>query len=236
MKELLRILRNIHNFASKHLLYPVTLSTFLVFFYFTSRVYLAQQVRFLFLIWNLILAWLPYLFSLISSIIHQVCPRWWFALLIPGGFWLLFLPNAFYIVTDFIHLVSVQSIPIWYDAGLITITSWTGIFLAVSSLYTMQRIIRDYIGNLLSWGFAFLVIGLNGFGVYLGRFLRWNSWDIFFDPVEILTDSYSLLRNPMESRDVIGFIMMYTSLFLVTYLTFSWLLPFRELQLDRAID
>lgn len=92
----------------------------------------------------------------------------------------------------------------------------------------MQRIVRDYLGHLFSWGFSLLVIGLNGYGVYLGRFLRWNSWDVLFDPLEILSDSYDLLRNPLGSTDKIGFIVMYTSLFLVTYLTFSWLLLSRK--------
>jgi uncharacterized membrane protein len=221
-------IKKLHNFASRHLLYPITLSTFLVFVYFTGRVYLIQKVRYQFLIWNLFLAWLPYSFSLVVSAIHQVRPRWWWALIIPGTLWLLFLPNAFYIVTDFIHLTNHPLIPIWYDAGLLAITSWTGIFLAVVSLYTIQRIVRGYLGNLVAWGFSMLVIGLNGYGVYLGRFLRWNSWDLFFDPIEILSDSFYLLRNPMDYKDVIGFIVMYTSLFLVTYLTFSWLLLSRQ--------
>lgn len=220
--------KTIHKFASEHLLYPITLSTFLVFFFFTGRVYLIQKLRYQFLIWNLFLAWLPYIFSLIVSAIHQVRPRLWWAMIIPGGLWLLFLPNAFYIVTDFIHLTNHPSIPIWYDAGLLAITSWTGIFLAVTSLYTIQRIIRDYLGNLFSWGFSLLVIGLNGYGVYLGRFLRWNSWDMMFDARGILSDSYAMLRNPMSYTDKIGFILMYTSLFLVTYLTFAWLLLARD--------
>jgi len=224
MGQLIQRLKGLHKFASDHLLYPITLSTFLVFFFFTGRVYLIQKVRYQFLIWNLFLAWLPYLFSLVVSAIHQVRPRRWGVLLIPGGLWLLFLPNAFYIVTDFIHLVNHPTIPIWYDAGLLAITSWTGIFLAVVSLYTLQRIVRDYFGNLFSWGFSLLVIGLNGYGVYLGRFLRWNSWDMMFDAREILSDSYTMLRNPMSYTDKIGFILMYTSLFLVTYLTFAWLL------------
>lgn len=228
MHKLIQWLKKLHKFASQHLVYPIILSTFLVFAYFSGRVYLAQKVRYQFIIWNLFLAWLPYLFSMVVSAIHQVRPRWWWALIIPGTLWLLFLPNAFYIVTDFIHLTNHPYIPIWYDAGLLAITSWTGIFLAVVSLYTLQRIVRDYLGNLFSWGFSLLVIGLNGYGVYLGRFLRWNSWDVLFDPIEILSDSYFMLKDPMGYADKIGFMVMYTSLFLVTYLTFSWLLLSRE--------
>lgn len=235
MVELIKILKKIHSFAFQHLLYPVALSTFLVFFFFSGRVVLTKQVGFLSLLWNLFLAWLPYSFALVASIIHQAWPRRWWILLVPTALWLLFLPNAFYIVTDFFQLTAHPSIPIWYDAGLVAITSWTGLFLAIVSLFTMQRIVRHYLGDLISWGFSLLVIGLNGYGVYLGRFLRWNSWDIFFDPVEILSDSYSLIKNPMDSKEVIGFIAMYTSLYLVTYLTFSLLLLSKEKE-DRRSD
>jgi uncharacterized membrane protein len=202
------------------------LSTFLVFGYFAGRVLLSNQVSFGFVPWNLFLAWLPYIFSMLMSILHQFRPRWWWAQIIPGALWLLFLPNAFYIMTDLIHLTQGQPIPIWYDAGLLAITAWTGIFLAVVSLHTVQGIVRSYLGIYLSWGFAFIVIGLSGYGVYLGRFLRWNSWDVLFDPLGIAYDSLDPLINPITNADKIGFMIMYTSLFLVTYLTYAWLRPF----------
>lgn len=224
MLELVKIVKNIHNFAFRHLVYPVVLSTILVILFFIVRIYLTRQVGYLSLIWNLFLAWLPYIFALVSSLIHDVLPRKWWLMLIPSGLWFLFLPNAFYIVTDFFQLTEHAAIPIWYDSGLVAITSWTGLFLAIISLSTMQRIVQAYLGGFFSWGFSLLVIGLNGYGVYLGRFLRWNSWDLIFEPVAILSDSYELLKNPFDSKEVIGFIVMYTSLYLVTYLTFSLLL------------
>jgi len=222
--ELVKIIKKIHNFAYRHLVYPVVLSTILVILFFIVRIYLTRQVGYLSLIWNLFLAWLPYVFALVSSLIHEVLPRRWWLMLIPTGLWFLFLPNAFYIVTDFFQLTKHPAIPLWYDAGLVAITSWTGLFLAIISLSTMQRIIQAYLGGFFSWGFSLLVIGLNGYGVYLGRFLRWNSWDLIFEPVAILSDSYEILKNPFDSKEVIGFIVMYTSLYLVTYLTFSLLL------------
>ena len=127
-----------------------------------------------------------------------------------------------------IHLTQRQSIPIWYDAGLLAITAWTGIFLAIVSLHTVQGIVQSYLGTFLSWGFALIVIGLSGYGVYLGRFLRWNSWDVISDPVGIAYDSLDPLINPITNADKIGFMIMYTSLFLVTYLTYAWLRPFNH--------
>ncbi len=217
-----------HKLLSRNLFYPIALSTFLVFGYFTGRVLLSNRITFGFVPWNLFLAWLPYLFSMLMDLIHQVRPRWWWAQIIPGGLWLLFLPNAFYIMTDFIHLTQRQSIPIWYDAGLLAITAWTGIFLAIVSLHTVQSIVQSYLGTWVSWGFALIVIGLSGYGVYLGRFLRWNSWDVLSNPLGIAYSSLDPLINPITNADKIGFMVMYTSLFLVTYLTYAWLRPFNH--------
>lgn len=228
MSCLTSLILSVHKFLSRNLFYPIVLSTFLVFGYFAGRVILSNQITFRFVPWNLFLAWLPYLFSLLMDLIHQIRPRWWWAQIIPGGLWLLFLPNAFYIMTDFIHLTQRQSIPIWYDAGLLAITAWTGIFLAIVSLHTVQGIVQSYLGTWASWGFALLVIGLSGYGVYLGRFLRWNSWDVLSDPLGIAYDSLDPLRNPLSNADKIGFMIMYTSLFLVTYLTYAWLRPFKH--------
>ncbi len=226
MSCLTSMVLEIHKFLSRNLFYPIALSTFLVFGYFVGRVILSNQITFGFVPWNLFLAWLPYLFSLVMAAIHQVRPRWWWAQIIPGALWLLFLPNAFYLMTDFIHLTQRLSIPIWYDAGLLAITAWTGIFLAVVSLHTVQGIVQSYLGTFLSWIFALVVIGLSGYGVYLGRFLRWNSWDVLSDPIGIAYDSLDPLINPITNADKIGFMIMYTSLFLVTYLTYAWLRPF----------
>jgi len=230
MQMLYQIVIKTHKFLSRNLFYPIALSTFLVFGYFAGRVLISNQITFTFLPWNLFLAWLPYLFSLLMVAIHQFRPhlKWtqMWVLIIPGALWLLFLPNAFYIMTDFVHLTQRQTIPIWYDAGLLAITAWTGIFLAIASLHTVQGIVRSYFGIRLSWGFTLVVIGLSGYGVYLGRFLRWNSWDVLSNPLGIAYDTLDPLINPLTNADKIGFMIMYTSLFLVTYLTYAGLRPF----------
>lgn len=225
MQKLIDGLKNIHRFLSDHHFYPIILSTFLVFLFFAGRIYWSQVVIYQSLIWNLFLAWLPYLFSLFVAWIHQKRPSWWWALIVPALLWVVFLPNAFYIVTDLIHLKDQTGIPLWYDAGFLAITAWTGLFLAVSSLYSMQKIVHSYAGKNASWVFALLIIGSSGYGVYLGRFLRWNSWDLLSEPLEIISDSLSPITSPLEYKDKIVFIVMYTALYLITYLAFSWLRP-----------
>jgi uncharacterized membrane protein len=225
MHKLTDGIKNFHRFLSHHHFYPIVLSTILVFLFFVGRIYWSQQVIYQNLIWNLFLAWLPYLFCLGVAAIHQARPSWWWAMIVPAVLWVVFLPNALYIVTDLIHLKTQEVIPLWYDAGLLSITAWTGLFLAVVSLYTMQKIVHSYTGKLAGWGFSLLIIGSSGYGVYLGRFLRWNSWDLLNEPLEIISDSLSPLANPLQYKDKIVFIMMYTALYLVTYLAFSWLRP-----------
>lgn len=231
MRRLIAGIKYIHKFLSHHLFYPIALSTFLFFLFFAGRIYWSQQVIYQNLIWNLFLAWLPYLFCLVVALIHQVRPAWWWAMIVPAVLWVIFLPNALYIVTDLNHLRNQATLPVWYDAGFLSITAWTGLFLAVGSLHTMQRIVYSYIGNIGGWLFAFLIIGSSGYGVYIGRFLRWNSWDILREPLKIFSDSLTPITNPLQSKDKIVFITMYTALYLVTYLAFSWMRP-----MDSSID
>jgi uncharacterized membrane protein len=231
MHKLIAEIKNLHRFLSHHHFYPIALSTFLFFLFFVGRIYWSQEIIYQNLIWNLFLAWLPYLFCLVIAVIHQARPSWWWAMIIPAVLWVIFLPNALYIVTDLNHLRNQATIPVWYDAGFLSIAAWTGLFLAVGSLYIMQKIVHSYIGKKAAWIFSFIIIGSSGYGVYIGRFLRWNSWDILSEPLQIISDSLPPLTNPLQYKDRILFITMYTSLYLVTYLAFSWLRP-----MDSSID
>ncbi len=227
MKTLIQKIGALHRFLSVHLFYPLVLSTLLVFAFFFLRIRISGQLAFFSLIWNLFLAWLPYLFSIALSVIFLARRRWWLALLPAGMLWLAFLPNAFYILTDLIHITERYPLPIWYDAGLHAITAWTGTFLAVVSLHLVQGVVQAAAGKIIGWLFSIMIIAMSGFGVYLGRFLRWNSWDLLFEPAEILADSLRPLLDPFAHRGQIAFIAMFTGLFFVCYLTFAWLRPFQ---------
>ncbi len=130
------------------------------------------------------------MFSLVVASLHQRHPRAWWLLIVPAALWLIFLPNAPYIITDLWHLDERRPVPMWYDIGMLATFAWTGLFLAIASLNAMQNIVRDYYGHIVSWLFAFAAIGATGFGIYLGRFMRINSWDVFFQPHDVL-DRYS---------------------------------------------
>jgi len=214
-------LRRIHRFCVNHLLYPLVLSSLLAGALLGARVYVSRKPTYYFLVWNLFLAWLPYLFALSVTLLHQRQPRRWWLLLAPAALWLLFLPNAPYIITDLWHLNERTPIPMWYDIGMLAMFAWTGLFLAVASLNAMQNVVRAYGGRLVGWLFAFGAIGASGLGIYLGRFLSWNSWDLIFQPRGVLTDIAVRVAHPIRYSQTYGVALLFAAFFLVCYVTFA---------------
>lgn len=172
------------------------------------------------LVWNLVLAWAPYAISFTLAGLERLLPRTWWLWLPTWGIWLIFFPNAPYIVTDFLHLVPREIVPLWYDILLLASFSWTGIFLAIASLQTMHSIVKTHFGSLLGWGFAATALGLSALGIYLGRFERWNSWDFFFQPRSILADVLARLTNPLANLRFFGFTVLFSIFLLICYLMF----------------
>lgn len=145
---------------------------------------------FFFLLWNLFLAWVPYGISL--SIKKDQAPLTKYVLLLG---WLVFFPNAPYIITDFLHLRPRFPVPLWYDLLMIFSFAWTGLIFGYLSMIRVQRVLNESFG--LWW--SRLVIGgvwiLTGLGIYIGRFLRWNTWDILAQPRTLLIDLFSIITD-----------------------------------------
>ena len=172
-----------------------------------------------FLIWNLFLAWIPFLiayftytFSLTHARLHWVVPA-------AAFLWLIFFPNAPYILTDFQHLSfpGWQDIDTWYDVLMLVWFAFTGLLLGIVSLFMMQEIIRRQFGRWTGWGFVALVTGLTSLGVYMGRFLRWNSWDILNNPGRLALQTIQRAQSP--SLQSIVFTSIFAAFFLFLYLT-----------------
>ena len=123
-------------------------------------------------------------------------------------------------VTDFYHLDPRPPIPLWFDISLIAIFAFTGCFLAIASLRSIHIIVEHYLGKIVGWLFALLTLGLGSLGVYLGRFNRFNTWDILIRPKSVFNDIVHNLLNPLDNLGFIGFTVMFTSILLVFYLMF----------------
>jgi uncharacterized membrane protein len=210
----------IHRALVEQQFYPLLLSSTLAIGLWAFRSWMWSPRSFRFLCWNLILAWLPYMWSLWALRIQRRQPRRWWPLLLPGLLWLLFFPNAPYLVTDLIHLRSYPPVPLWYDIGMLISFAWAGCFLAVASLYIMHQIIRDFAGRAMSWLIVMGMIGLCGLGIYMGRFLRWNSWDVFLYPTEVLSDIAHRLAHPFSNLQTYGVTLMFAAFLFVCYWTF----------------
>ena len=215
----LHILR-IHRFLVRHAFYALALSSTLAVSILGARVLRTDQRAYIFLVWNLFLAWVPYGWSMWVAASQRRYPRDWWRLLLPGALWLLFFPNALYIITDFVHLRERPPVPLWYDIGLLAAFAWSGCFLAVVSLQTMQRLVRQYCGALISWLFVGASVGLSGLGVYLGRFERWNSWDLLLSPHAVLVAAARPLLFPLSHIRPLGASAMFATILMTWYVMF----------------
>ena len=135
-----------------------------------------------FLVWNLFLAWIPLglAISAYSRARRRVDGLVWVSLAV----WLLFFPNAPYLLTDFIHLDEGPA-PLWYDALMLSAFAWTGLLLGFASLYLVQMVLRRALGSRLAWVAAAGALALASVGVYIGRFIRFNSWDALLHPLRV---------------------------------------------------
>ena len=155
------------------------------------RVKLTKSIFLIFLIWNLFLAIIPYGITFIMQWQQVLQKR--YSKFILGIIWLLFLPNAPYIVSDLQHIMHHQGVVRIYDT--VTISAF-----AILSLLFMSFSVKDMIRILkLKRPTIFLLtlFLLCGFGIYLGRYLRWNSWDIIQNPTTLMEDIYMRLRYPI---------------------------------------
>lgn len=132
--------------------------------------------------------------------------------LIPGAAWLAFFPNAPYLVTDVIHLRPSKSVPLWFEGVTFAAFGATGLLLAYVSLYLVQSAVRRRFGERWSFLFAAGSLLACGYGVYLGRIERWNSWDVVGRPAELASSVRSHLLRPLHNLDAVlltGFIAVF---------------------------
>lgn len=175
-------------------------------------------VEYYFLPWNLFLAFVPYLimqFVTNNPGIMENKVKLIAALLA----WLLFIPNSFYIVTDLFHLSHFDAAPKWYDLLLIFSFAWNGIVFGIASLRKVELVILIHRNKGFSLLIVFTVMWLNSFGIYIGRFLRFNSWDVISSPVTLTSEIFDMILHPLNNSSAWGMTLFYA--FFMTFLYFT---------------
>ncbi|ORW38325.1 hypothetical protein AWB90_23850 [Mycobacterium paraense] len=171
-----------------------------------------------FFVWNLALAWIPVLFAAAFGVVRR---RIW---LVPVGLlWLAFLPNAPYLMTDLVHLR--RDVEMWRHVMQYGVAAWTGVILGVVSVHLVcRRIERDF-GVLTGWIAVVVSIGLCAVGVVIGRFQRWNSWDLVTQPGAVAATTLDWVRSPLTYVQPTGLALAVGALFGLAYLTLWSLWP-----------
>jgi uncharacterized membrane protein len=196
--------------------------------------------RFHFLLWNLFLAWLP----LIVAMLAAGAAKWMrgaalaLVMLVLGAGWLLLYPNAPYLTTDLIHLIGdtsynwnlqQESVLVWYDLVVFFLFSWCGLLLGYLSMLHFHMLVRRFAGRFAGWLFVVVVSFLGGFGVYLGRMIRLNSWDVVFSPFRLIEG----VRAGLDHRGA-KFTLLFGLLILIVYLSLTSLRGLRGARSDAA--
>lgn len=181
-----------------------------------AQIHATHDHRYTFLFWNLFLAWVP---LIAATLAFAAARRGVGPLVVILIFiWLLFFPNAPYVLTDFIHLHGNSSSPLSYDALMLSSFAWTALMLGFASLYLIHAIIRPRTSALVGWAVVVCVLGLASVGVYLGRFARFNSWDVVTRPHLVMSVIRQEIDSPIHDPKMVAALLVLTAFLLVGYL------------------
>lgn len=217
-----------------HFLAALGFSTLVSVSFFAYGAWRSNNFEYAYLLWNLFLAWLPLVFAyrLIVVLRHKLWSSW--EAMGMSLLWILFLPNSFYMISDFIHLQYVQQ-DILYDALMLTSFIYIGVLLGFASLYLIHL---EFLKRFTQTTTSFILAGMIlvcSFAIYLGRDLRWNSWDVLTNPGGLLFDiSVRFLRPsayPQMFLTVITFFVLLGSMYALVWYSIQ-LLRYGRPQLD----
>jgi len=192
--------------------YSVMFSLSLVLF----RIWYSHELTFIYMPWNLFLAYVPYQLlktykPKIRGLESQVAFLGIFIV------WLLFIPNAFYMITDLFHLFQREKVPLWLDLVLLMSYAWNGMIFGFLSVRQMEKNLLEMLPKLAPSMFVGSMMFLNAVGVYLGRYLRFNSWDIITNPFSLAVEICQLFAHPLENRAAWAMILAFTVMMTIIY-------------------
>ena len=179
------------------------------------RISKTDSMAYVFYAWNLFLAIIPFLLSRKLEAQRKLGAV---TFLLIGG-WLLFFPNAPYIVTDIFHYHERPPVPKWFDLLLVTSAAWNGLLLGIASLMQVESFLAKHIKAAWVRLAVFASMVLCGYGIYIGRFLRFNSWNIVTQPSKLVYASAHHVLQPQDNLKVWGFTFLFAAMFGIIYFT-----------------
>jgi uncharacterized membrane protein len=184
-----------------------------------GRMIVTQSLGYIFLPWNLFLAFIPYFITRRMIDKRNEITKNKVKLFVTLGIWLLFIPNSFYIITDLFHFTHIHSAPKWFDLLLIFSFAWNGILFGIISLRRVEIILTTVKTKIFSLYFVFAVMWLSAFGIYIGRYLRFNSWDVITDPFSLAVEILNMLIHPFHNLYPWGMTLCYSIFMTLLYFT-----------------
>jgi len=182
------------------------------------RLIVGRQIQHAYLAWNLFLAWMPLGLAILATerfaVVGTLRDR---KLLGALGAWLLFFPNAPYIFTDLVHLFASRQHTFWTELVLVLLSALTGFMAGFLSLRLMHKLVSEAWGQFVGWGFVFAVSGLSAFGVYLGRFVRLNSWNVVTHPFRVMEGTMQAAHNVLTQWQHTKFLVVFSVFLLLSY-------------------
>ncbi len=186
-----------------------------------SRILLFGNYSFIYIVWNIFLAFVPFL---ISSILllrtnreNIIKPFFIISFIV----WLLFLPNAPYVVTDLIHLGRIRAVPVMFDSFLLFSSAWVSMLMGLYSLLHMEKILLLKFSKKTTEIFILTIILFTSFGMYLGRFLRFNSWDFFFDHNSLVASIWKIFTQPDYYNNVYTYTLLFFFFIYMSFISFK---------------
>ena len=183
------------------------------------RILFTKELTYGFFPWNTILAIVPLLFS--RKLTDKDEWNKYTIGLLSG--WLLFFPNAPYIITDLFHFSKDPGVPYWFDLVLVVSGTWNGMLLGFLSLMQVERFLLKKLSVKWTGLIIALCILLCGYGIYLGRYLRYNSWDILTNPIELLSAIANHILSPFDNSRIWAFTIVFSMMFGIIYFTIKQL-------------
>jgi uncharacterized membrane protein len=162
------------------------------------RIWKSGDITMIFLVWNIFLAAVPYW---VATALQRSANRPMYQQTALFMSWLLFFPNSMYIITDLFHLHERPLIPLWFDLLILMGAAITGLVLGYQSLKLVQQWMGRHFPPLYLRVLEPVLFLLCGFGIYVGRYLRWNSWDVFTQPGHITRSVFHIVTDPLSHRE-----------------------------------